>query len=64
MAKTRTTPRTAKTTHTQTETPLSVAGVGVSGLTGSTGSSPGTSVEFSLTLSTVFSSSVLFYAVS
>jgi len=62
MAKTRTTPRTAKTTQTQTETPLS-EGFGVSPPLSSV-SSPGTTVEFSLTASTVLASSVLFYAVS
>jgi len=55
MAKTRTTPRTAKTTHTQTETPLSDVGVtsppGLVPL-----SSPGTVVEFSYTEFTVSSS--------
>jgi len=55
MAKTRTIPRTAKTTHTQTETPLSDDGVGSTGLVPFP-SSPGTEVEFSLTLFTVSSS--------
>jgi len=54
----RTTPRTAKTTHTQTETPESSVGVTSPPL--SPLSSPGTSTLFSLTLSTVEASSVLF----
>lgn len=59
MAKMRTTPRTAKTTQTQTETPeSSVFGVGVSPPLSA--SSPGTVVDDSSTLSTVVASSVLF----
>jgi hypothetical protein len=59
MAKTSTTPRTAKTTHTQTETPESSV-FGVTSPPLSSLSSPGTTVEFSLTASTVAASSVLF----
>jgi hypothetical protein len=58
MAKIRTTPRTAKTTQTQTETPDSV--VGVTSPPELPLSSPGTTVLFSLTPSTVEASSVLF----
>jgi len=59
MAKMRTTPRTAKTTHTQTETPES-SGVGVGVSPPLSASSPGTVVEDSSTASTVVASSVLF----
>jgi len=54
MAKMRTTPTTAKTTHTHTETPESE--VGVTSPPELSLSSPGTVVEFSLTFSTVSSS--------